>query len=98
MAPKSLDRARLVALMIPAGAPPEAPGALDRALAALGWQDKQAFTKDDVMALTMRLADDACAALAASADPDAQAAGAAMAPALAFARQQMAKARAADPS
>jgi len=74
MAEKTLTRAQLLTLF--SGGPPAqglaVKAQVERAIAALGWQAKAAYTKQDVQDLTTQLAHLAQADLAQSPDPSAQ--------------------------
>lgn len=67
MPEKTLTRAQLLTLFGPA-----AKAQVERAIAALGWQARAAYTKADVQALTTQLAHLAQADLLASPDPAAR--------------------------
>jgi len=88
MSNNTLNRASLVHLFAQ-GHDPMIDKALQTAIEGLGWADKSHFTREDVLAITWRIADDARRDMVASDNPEVAEAGAALAPLLALSRDQV---------
>jgi hypothetical protein len=92
MSEKTLPRAAVLAYFTRNAPDPRVGPAVEAALAGLGWADKAEFGRDDMLALTWRLASDFQQDLAATPNPEAAAAGQALAPLVELTRTHVARA------
>lgn len=95
MSNSTLNRASLVHLFRQ-GPDPRIEQALVTAIAGLGWADKTDFTREDVLAITWRIADDARRDMLVSGNPEVIEAAEALGPLLAISRQHVGEMHAAS--
>jgi len=94
MSEKTLPRAALLRYFTESVKDPRVGPAVELALAGLGWADKASFSREDLLAVTWRVASDFQQDLRASTNPEVAQAGEALAPIVALTRRYVARASA----